>query len=434
METHHRPHHQHPAATSRLGMRNGGGEIVEVQGGHIVRSCGRKDRHSKVCTAKGPRDRRVRLSAHTAIQFYDVQDRLGYDRPSKAVDWLINKAKTAIDKLAELPAWKPSSASTTTTTNTATTLARAGTNRQQRDPISDERDFEFPIKEIGTDSTRNGTTTSDTTATATTFIVGSGGDVRTIQLNENSSFLPPSLHSDSIAHTIKSFFPLDASAETTSAPVQLQSYPPDLRSRTSSHSQDLRLSLQSFREPMLLQAQQEQHNDNQNEEQLIFSGTNHHENHHHQHHLGFDGSSAGWAEHHQNHAADIDRFQRMVAWNASGADTGSVYGGGVSGVGFLYNPATPPIVAPQLPLLGQNQFFSQRGTLQSSYTPLVRAWIDPVVTDNHHQFTPTIHHQSAFSGFGGSFSGYGIPSRIQGEEEHDGLANKLSSASSESHH
>ncbi|KAH0468103.1 hypothetical protein IEQ34_003136 [Dendrobium chrysotoxum] len=75
------------------------GEIVEVQGGHIVRSIGRKDRHSKVCTSKGPRDRRVRLSAHTAIQFYDVQDRLGYDRPSKAVDWLMKNAKAAIDEL-----------------------------------------------------------------------------------------------------------------------------------------------------------------------------------------------------------------------------------------------------------------------------------------------------------------------------------------------
>nr|GMC50784.1 transcription factor TCP4 [Ipomoea batatas] len=72
-----------------------------------MRSTGRKDRHSKVCTAKGPRDRRVRLSAHTAIQFYDVQDRLGYDRPSKAVDWLMKKAKPAIDELAQLPAWKP---------------------------------------------------------------------------------------------------------------------------------------------------------------------------------------------------------------------------------------------------------------------------------------------------------------------------------------
>ncbi|CAL5408918.1 unnamed protein product [Camellia sinensis] len=60
--------------------------------------------HSKVCTAKGPRDRRVRLSAHTAIQFYDVQDRLGYGRPSQAIDWLMKEAKTAIDALHhELP-------------------------------------------------------------------------------------------------------------------------------------------------------------------------------------------------------------------------------------------------------------------------------------------------------------------------------------------
>ncbi|KAG6416870.1 hypothetical protein SASPL_124311 [Salvia splendens] len=80
-----------------------GGEIVEVEGGQILRATGRKDRHSKVYTAKGPRDRRVRLAAHTAIQFYDVQDRLGYDRPSKAVDWLIKKAKTAIDNLNDLP-------------------------------------------------------------------------------------------------------------------------------------------------------------------------------------------------------------------------------------------------------------------------------------------------------------------------------------------
>eukprot|EP00252_Welwitschia_mirabilis_P015962 TRINITY_DN35391_c0_g1_i1.p1 TRINITY_DN35391_c0_g1~~TRINITY_DN35391_c0_g1_i1.p1 ORF type:complete len:360 (+),score=30.77 TRINITY_DN35391_c0_g1_i1:970-2049(+) len=77
------------------------GEIVAVDGGHIVKSTGRKDRHSKVCTARGLRDRRVRLSAHTAIQFYDVQDRLGYDRPSKAVDWLMKNAKASIDELSK---------------------------------------------------------------------------------------------------------------------------------------------------------------------------------------------------------------------------------------------------------------------------------------------------------------------------------------------
>jgi hypothetical protein len=72
--------------------------------GRIVRSAaGRKDRHSKVCTTRGLRDRRVRLAAHTAIRFYDVQDRLGYDRPSKAVDWLMRNAKAAIDELPDRP-------------------------------------------------------------------------------------------------------------------------------------------------------------------------------------------------------------------------------------------------------------------------------------------------------------------------------------------
>lgn len=70
-------------------------------GGRVIRAAGRKDRHSKVSTARGPRDRRLRLSPATAIQFYDVQDRLGCDRPSKAIDWLIKEAKAAIDALDE---------------------------------------------------------------------------------------------------------------------------------------------------------------------------------------------------------------------------------------------------------------------------------------------------------------------------------------------
>lgn len=97
-------------ASSELRLKKGA-ERVQVRRGHIARSIGKKDRHSKVCTSKGPRDRRVRLSANTAIQFYDVQDRLGYDRPSKAVDWLMEKAKTAIDALAELPTQCPLSTS-----------------------------------------------------------------------------------------------------------------------------------------------------------------------------------------------------------------------------------------------------------------------------------------------------------------------------------
>ncbi|OIT22115.1 PREDICTED: transcription factor TCP10-like [Nicotiana attenuata] len=78
-------------------------DVIEVHRSRIVRATGRKDRHSKVSTASGPKDRRVRLSPNTAIQFYDVQDRLGYDRPSKAIDWLIKKAKAAIDALENNP-------------------------------------------------------------------------------------------------------------------------------------------------------------------------------------------------------------------------------------------------------------------------------------------------------------------------------------------
>ncbi|XP_061370013.1 transcription factor TCP2 [Gastrolobium bilobum] len=66
----------------------------------VSRASGGKDRHSKVMTSKGLRDRRVRLSVTTAIQFYDLQDRLGYDQPSKAVEWLI---KAAADSIHELP-------------------------------------------------------------------------------------------------------------------------------------------------------------------------------------------------------------------------------------------------------------------------------------------------------------------------------------------
>ncbi|XP_010923815.1 transcription factor PCF6 [Elaeis guineensis] len=68
----------------------------------VSRASGGKDRHSKVYTAKGLRDRRVRLSVSTAIQFYDLQDRLGFDQPSKAIEWLIKAAAAAINELPAL--------------------------------------------------------------------------------------------------------------------------------------------------------------------------------------------------------------------------------------------------------------------------------------------------------------------------------------------
>nr|GMD06704.1 transcription factor TCP2-like [Ipomoea batatas] len=48
------------------------------------------------------RDRRVRLSVNTAVQFYDLQDRLGYDQPSKAVEWLLKAAAPFIEELPSL--------------------------------------------------------------------------------------------------------------------------------------------------------------------------------------------------------------------------------------------------------------------------------------------------------------------------------------------
>ena len=69
----------------------------------VSRAFGGKDRHSKVCTIRGLRDRRVRLSVPTAIHLYDLQERLGLTQPSKVVDWLLNAAKHEIDELPPLP-------------------------------------------------------------------------------------------------------------------------------------------------------------------------------------------------------------------------------------------------------------------------------------------------------------------------------------------
>lgn len=415
---------------------------MEVQGGHIVRSTGRKDRHSKVCTAKGPRDRRVRLSAHTAIQFYDVQDRLGYDRPSKAVDWLIKKAKSAIDELAELPAWTP----------TAGSLANSNFEQEQAAAQKQEAgNHQNPPQQL---SIHHGDVVGAIPAgpsgkRAMTMLLNDGEQQSmhhssAHQTGNNSSFLPPSLDSDSIADTIKSFFPMGASTEANSSPMQFQNFPPpDLLSRTSSQSQDLRLSLQSFQDPMLLHhhSQQAQHHHTptshteqaqaQVQAHALFSGPSQ---------LGFDGS--GWSEHHQ--PAEISRFHRLASY--AGGDASSSGGGAAAGGGYLFNsqPAPQPLLQQ---LFGQNHLFSQRGPLQSSNTPSVRAWMDPsaitiatsdhIQTQHHHHHTvlPIYPSGIGFASGGGGFSGFHIPARIQGEEEeHDGLSDKPSSASSDSRH
>ncbi|WCJ22003.1 TCP family transcription factor [Euphorbia peplus] len=60
----------------------------------------KKDRHSKINTAKGPRDRRMRLSLKVAREFFDLQDKLCFDKASKTVEWLLLEARSAIKKLS----------------------------------------------------------------------------------------------------------------------------------------------------------------------------------------------------------------------------------------------------------------------------------------------------------------------------------------------
>ncbi|XP_068307198.1 transcription factor TCP5-like [Pyrus communis] len=68
----------------------------------VSRAFGGKDRHSKVSTVRGLRDRRIRLSVPTAIQLYDLQDRLRVSQPSKVIDWLLGVTEQDIDKLPPL--------------------------------------------------------------------------------------------------------------------------------------------------------------------------------------------------------------------------------------------------------------------------------------------------------------------------------------------
>ncbi|XP_066334339.1 transcription factor TEOSINTE BRANCHED 1-like [Miscanthus floridulus] len=60
----------------------------------------RTDRHSKIRTAQGVRDRRMRLSLDVACDFFALQDRLGFDKANKTVDWLLTQSKPAIERLA----------------------------------------------------------------------------------------------------------------------------------------------------------------------------------------------------------------------------------------------------------------------------------------------------------------------------------------------
>ncbi|XWS75424.1 hypothetical protein CRYUN_Cryun01aG0087200 [Craigia yunnanensis] len=79
------------------------GECFSAAGFSIpVKKPVKKDRHSKICTAHGVRDRRVRLSIEIAREFFDLQDMLGFDKASKTIEWLLTKSKNAIIELVKM--------------------------------------------------------------------------------------------------------------------------------------------------------------------------------------------------------------------------------------------------------------------------------------------------------------------------------------------
>ncbi|XP_027358348.1 transcription factor CYCLOIDEA-like [Abrus precatorius] len=81
---------------------SGGGSGVPHYGisCFLTKRPAKKDRHSKIYTSQGLRDRRVRLSIDIARKFFDLQDMLGFDKASNTLEWLFNKSKKAIKELA----------------------------------------------------------------------------------------------------------------------------------------------------------------------------------------------------------------------------------------------------------------------------------------------------------------------------------------------
>ncbi|KAL6845176.1 hypothetical protein ACP4OV_024671 [Aristida adscensionis] len=226
---HHRRQQQPRAGAGGDGVSSGESTPVDALAtafgsGRIVRSAaGRKDRHSKVCTARGLRDRRVRLAAHTAIRFYDVQDRLGYDRPSKAVDWLIRNAKAAIDDLPDRPEQPPAAEAAAEATE--------------------------PAEQV----------------TSTSYGFGNPGGAGAMS-GAAGSFMPHSVGADRVPDSVKSLFPSSSTAGggggggAAAAHDEYRGSPPDLLSRTTSNQpQELCLTLQSNQHQIFSHVSQNHH-------------------------------------------------------------------------------------------------------------------------------------------------------------------------------
>lgn len=116
----------------------------------------KKDRHSKIYTARGPRDRRMRLSLDVAREFFDLQDMLGFDKASKTVEWLLLHSKSAIKELSRSIAKMSNSctagsASSTSEGDVASGIDEAAGNGDHSASVTQEKP---PIKEKKTRQSR----------------------------------------------------------------------------------------------------------------------------------------------------------------------------------------------------------------------------------------------------------------------------------------
>lgn len=92
----------------------------------------KKDRHSKINTARGPRDRRMRLSLDIARRFFHLQDLLGYDKASTTVHWLLENAGAAIAEL-EVARGGPTSEHSSTCEQPDHSAAKIVSRRRERE-------------------------------------------------------------------------------------------------------------------------------------------------------------------------------------------------------------------------------------------------------------------------------------------------------------
>ncbi|KAI7743614.1 hypothetical protein M8C21_007828, partial [Ambrosia artemisiifolia] len=135
LSSHCFPAHENITTSEQDSVEGLGLEQCHVYNNHLFiseimnKKASKKDHHSKIHTAQGPRDRRVRLSIEVAKKFFYLQDLLGVNKASKTLDWLFEKSKISIHELIKR---KKESSSSTVTDQTEAVFLETGSGEQHR--------------------------------------------------------------------------------------------------------------------------------------------------------------------------------------------------------------------------------------------------------------------------------------------------------------